>query len=385
MANNKDFKVKNGIQPTAYQEAVGTVASGSTTVGSWDVSTSAYLQNFSVSAQESYPIGIFFKPDGLKMYVVGSSGKDVIEYDLSTAWDITTSVYLQNFSVNSQDTAPTGIFFKPDGLKMYVLGNTSNELNEWNLSTAWNISTATYVQTFSVNSQETAPYGVFFKPDGLKMYVVGVSGRDVNEYNLSTAWDISTSVYLQNFSVSAQDTTPVEVFFKSDGLKMYVMGYTAGVIEYDLSTAWNVTTASFLQSFSVATQAAYPQGLFLKPDGLKIYVVGPTAQYVNEYDVGSTLATATLDQSTGSVFDVTPAANTQVSLSNPAASGTVSSSTLLLSTSATAYTITWDSSIKWSGGTAPDSPAASETDVYYFSTRDGGTSYIANIAIDGAK
>ena len=94
---------------------------------------------------------------------------------------------------------------------------------------------------------------------------------------------------------------------------------------------------------------------------------------------------ATLDLSTGSVFDVTPTANIQVSLSNPAASGTVSSSTLLLSTSATAYTITWDSSIKWAGGTAPDSPAAGETDVYYFSTRDAGTSYIANIAIDGAK
>jgi hypothetical protein len=94
---------------------------------------------------------------------------------------------------------------------------------------------------------------------------------------------------------------------------------------------------------------------------------------------------ATLDQSTGSVFEITPTANIQVSLSNPAASGTVSSSTLLLSTSATAYTITWDSSIKWAGGTASDSPAAGETDVYYFSTRDGGTSYIANIAIDGAK
>jgi 3-phosphoglycerate kinase len=27
MANDKDFKVKNGIQPTAYHEAVGTVVS----------------------------------------------------------------------------------------------------------------------------------------------------------------------------------------------------------------------------------------------------------------------------------------------------------------------------------------------------------------------
>jgi len=318
MANDKDFILNNAVEiGGSTKVTIGDApAGGSVTVGSWDVSTSVYLQNFSVSTQESYPIGIFFKPDGLKMYVVGGAGADVIEYNLSTAWDVSTSVYLQNFSVNSQDTAPTGIFFKPDGLKMYVLGNYSNELNEWDLSTAWDISTATYVQTFSVNSQDTAPYGVFFKPDGLKMYVSGTSGRDINEYNLSTAWNISTSVYLQNFSVSAQDDDPVEVFFKPDGLKMYVVGYSAGVIEYDLSTAWDISTASFLQSFSVATQATYPQGLFIKPDGTKMYVVGPTTQSVNEYDLSSTLATATFDTSTGNYFTHTPSVSSEYGFSN---------------------------------------------------------------------
>lgn len=46
---------------------------------------------------------------------------------------------------------------------------------------------------------------------------------------------------------------------------------------------------------------------------------------------------------------------------------------------------TYDSSIKWSGGTAPTSPAVGETDVITLDTTDGGTTYRAAHAIDGAK
>jgi len=46
---------------------------------------------------------------------------------------------------------------------------------------------------------------------------------------------------------------------------------------------------------------------------------------------------------------------------------------------------TYDRSIKFSGGTAPDSPAVGETDVVTINTTDGGTNYYASLAIDGAK
>ena len=49
-----------------------------------------------------------------------------------------------------------------------------------------------------------------------------------------------------------------------------------------------------------------------------------------------------------------------------------------------AATITYDSTLQFGGGTAPESPAIGETDVLTFSTRDGGTTYQAAIAIDGA-
>jgi DNA-binding beta-propeller fold protein YncE len=257
----------------------------------WDVSTASFdfptEGYFSVAAQEINPQSIFFKPDGLKMYVLGSTGDDVNEYDLSTAWDIATTSYLQNFSVAAQETFPTGIFFKPDGTKMYVIGVAGDDVNEYDLSTAWDVTSASYLQNFSVAAQETAPSGIFFKPDGTKMYVTGYAGDAVNEYNLSTAWDVTSASYLQNFSVVAQETFPQGIFFKPDGTKMYVIGFSGQrVNEYDLSTAWDVTSASYLQNFSVAAQDSIPTGIFFKPDGTKMYVTGNTGDAVWQYSTG---------------------------------------------------------------------------------------------------
>ena len=258
----------------------------------WEVSTAVYLQTKLISAQETLPTALFFKPDGLKMYVLGSTGDDVNEYNLSTAWNVSTAVYLQTKLISAQETVAAGLFFKPDGLKMYVIGSTGDDVNEYNLSTAWNVSTAVYVQNFSIVSQESVPSGVFFKPDGLKMYVIGSTGDDVNEYNLSTAWSVSTAVYVQNFSVFAQQTAPKDVFFRSDGLRMYVVGTSSATVHsYTLSTAWNISTAvwdapadSYL---NVSSESTGPTDIFFKPDGLKLFVIGNTADNIYEYNLST--------------------------------------------------------------------------------------------------
>ena len=252
----------------------------------WDVSTAVFLQTKSVAAQEALPQAIFFKPDGLKMYVLGTTGDDVNEYDLSTAWDVSSATYLQNKSVSAQETAPNGLFFKPDGTKMYIIGSAGDDVNEYDLSTAWDVSTAVFSQLFSVAAQEAAPSGIFFKPDGTKMYVIGTTGDDVNEYDLSTAWDISTASYLQNFSVAAQSGLPQAIFFKPDGIKMYVLdGSGDRVYQYSLGIVWDISTASATESFNALAQEATPNGLFFKPDGTKMYIIGSAGDDVNEYDL----------------------------------------------------------------------------------------------------
>jgi hypothetical protein len=302
----------------------------------WDISTSVYSQLFDVSSQEADAQGLFFKPDGTKMYIIGEGDDEVNEYNLSTAWDISTAVYSQNFSVSVKANNPRAIFFKPDGTKMYI-PDASTELNEYNLSTAWDISTSVWSQDLEIGNEETAAQGLFFKPDGTKMYIAGHSS-DVNEYNLSTAWDISTAVYSQLFDLSSQETRPRSIFFKYDGTKMYIAGQMGvDVNEYNLSTAWDVSTSVYSQNFSVAGQIFIPDGLFFKPDGTKMYIVG--GGEVLEYDVGAT----------------------------------------------NEGTITYHVSIQWPGGTAPTSPAIGDTDVITFNTTDGGTTYQAALAIDGAN
>jgi len=270
----------------------------------WNLSTAVYAsKSLSVAARETNPYGISFKPDGTKLYVLGTAGDDVNEYNLSTAWDVSTASYLQVFSIAAQETIPTGLFFKPDGLKMYVIGQSGTDVNEYDLSSAWNVSTASYLQNFSVSAQETQPYGISFKSDGTKMYILGTSGVDVNEYDLSSAWDVSTASYLQNFSVSAQELNPLGLFFKPDGTKMYVSGAVGGdVNEYDLSTPWDVSSASYLQNFSVVAQDQNNPGLFFKPDGTAFYYVGNTNDTVYQYTLGGFSVAAQETSSTGIVF-----------------------------------------------------------------------------------
>jgi hypothetical protein len=241
--------------------------------------------SFSVAGQETSPEALFFKPDGAKMYVLGVTGDDVNEYDLSIAWDISTASYVQNFSVAAEESGPSGLFFKPDGTKMYVTGFDGDDVNEYDLSSAWDISTASYLQNFSVSSQVVTPRGLFFKPDGTRMYTSGTTNDAIFEYLLSAAWDISTASYIQSFSVVTQDNAPEDLFFNPDGTKMYVVGDQANrVYEYDLSTSWDISTASYNSvSFGVGTQETNPNDVFFKSDGSKMYVVGSGTDAVYQY------------------------------------------------------------------------------------------------------
>lgn len=280
----------------------------------WDIKSATYNQEFSVASQETQPTGIFFRNDGSseagkQMYVCGKTGNDINEYTLTTAWDVSTASYSQNFSFSTQDTTVEGIFFKSDGTELYVAGDANNKVYQYNLSTAWDVSTASFDQDLSVSGFDSKPMGVFFRDDGSanagkQMYLIGSSGDDVGEYTLTTAWDISTASYSQNYVVRPVDNFPQGIFFKSDGSKMYLCGSKRdSIFQYDLSTDWDVSTAEFNYPdndyFSLKNETTNPFGLFFKDDGSKMYVSGKLNDNVYEYDLSPAwnVASATYLQS----------------------------------------------------------------------------------------
>jgi 6-phosphogluconolactonase (cycloisomerase 2 family) len=329
--SNKDFKVKNGIQPTVYHEAVGTVVSkqvgGNFTGATYD------SVSFSVAAQTTSPQGMSFGDGGTKLYVIENvaSNDSVYQYTLTTAYDISTASYAsKSFDVSTQDATPFEVRFKPDGTKMYIVGNTADKVSQYTLSTAWDVSTASYDSVDFVQ-QDSAPTGLEFSSDGTKMYTIGTGADTVYQYTLTTAWDLSTAGYSSDFfSIASQDSTPSGVTFNSNGTKMYVSGQnTDTVYEYDLGTAWDVNTASYNSvSFSVNAQETAVRSVLFNSDDSKMYVTGAGTDTIYQYSTA--LNTAELDLSSGSVFDYTPTSDVQVTLTNPAASGTSSGATLLL-------------------------------------------------------
>ncbi len=255
----------------------------------YDLATATVdVKKFYVGAQDIAPNAPFFGDSGTKMYVMGGNNDRVYQYNLTTAWDVTTASYSNNsLLVTSEEATPLGLFFGDSGTKLYVVGATNDTVYQYTLTTAWEISTASYASlSFSVTTQETVPRALFFKPDGTKMFVIGTTGDDVNEYDLSTAWDVSTASFVR-VSVAVGEANPTGLWFKDDGAKMYVTGQTNDTVrEFSLSTAWNVSTILFVRSLSIAFEAA-PTGVTFKDDGTELYVLGTSRNTVYEIQLGT--------------------------------------------------------------------------------------------------
>ena len=256
--------------------------------------------SFNVGSQDSSPSGITFSPDGLKMFVIGFSTDSVYSYSLTTAWDITTATYdSKSFSISDEDTSPSDVAFSPDGLKMFVIGVISDSVHQYTLSIAWDITTALYVSpSFSVSSQDSQPHGLIFSPDGLKMFVVGLSFDNVYQYSLATAWDITTAIYDSvSFDVSDEDTQPRGFTFSSDGLKMFIVGNTNdSVFQYSLTTAWDISTAVHHSiSLDISDQDTFPHGITFSSDDTKMFVLGDSSNRIHPYDMPVTVGVVSDD------------------------------------------------------------------------------------------
>jgi len=194
----------------------------------FDLSTASYDSvSFSVTAQDTLPFSIAFNNDGSKMYMVGVSSDSVHQYTLSTPFDLSTASYDSvSLSVAAQDGAPHGLAFSNDGSKMYMVGSANDSVYQYTLSTPFDLSTASYDSvSFSVAAQDGAPHGLAFSNDGSKMYMVGNASESVFQYSLSTPFDLSTASYDSvSLSVAGQDTNPYDIAFNNDGSKLYMVG-----------------------------------------------------------------------------------------------------------------------------------------------------------------
>jgi hypothetical protein len=151
-------------------------------------------------------------------------------------------------------------------------------------------------------------------------------------------------------------------------------GVTSTATELNLLDGVTATTAE-LNYLDIATLGltAASKAVTADANGVITLDNGFSEEYAA---VTSSSAAVSLDLRTAGNFSHDLTENTTVSFANPAASGKVSAATLRIIQGSTARTITWNSSIKWAGDTAPTlSTGDNDVDIFTFYTLDAGTTY----------
>lgn len=281
---NFRVKVSDGVKVATHVSKLNLVFYTNPDIANLSIDTGI---SFATTSQDATPNEVLMNPAGTKMYVLGEANRKVFEYDLSTADDVSSAVYNNvNFSV-SQDTYPRGICFADDGNRLYLIGASSDSIYQYGMTTAYDLSTASYSnKSFSVSSQEGSPSALRFNNDGTKVFVVGYSGDKVYEYNLSTAYDITSASYNNvSFSVVSQDSRPTGLHFNNDGKKMYVCGTsTDDIYEFDLTTGFDLSTASYNSVKSPGTDVGgNPVSIFVNNDGTKLYTLASSNDTIYRY------------------------------------------------------------------------------------------------------
>ena len=264
----------------------------------WDLSVGLKkVVNANVLQSSNAGNDVFFKPDGTRMYVCQTSTME--EYNLSTAWDITTATYSRAKTTTQNGNNSQACFFHPSGTYFWQADPWNGYIGRWTMSTAWNVSTA-YMSQADQPQYSFGYGGLFFKPDGTRMYVAGDNGK-VDQYNLSTPWDTTWSNGLSTRTDTFQpggSGTVVGLHFKSDGTRMYVARQIANSVgfvqEYSLSTAWvlSTATAQATYTFTAADNVNENQGLYIREEsgnsGINVYfsnVQGTNAGNMNHYNM----------------------------------------------------------------------------------------------------
>jgi len=236
-------------------------------------------------------IAIAFNNNGTKMYLLENSVDYVRQFNLSTAWNVSTATYAsKHANVHAQDGSTTGLEFNSDGTKMYVCGLDNKKIFQYTLSTAWDVSTASYAsKSGSFAGETTRGDSLSISSDGTKLYLTDDDNNKILQYTLSTAWDISTMTYASKYAnVSSQAIAPLGIYINNDGTKLFVADNTTRYIfQYTLSIAWDISTAIYDNIYLDTTlQTTDVRGIAVSSTETKIYAVDYLSSKVYQYNIG---------------------------------------------------------------------------------------------------
>ncbi len=271
--------------------------------------------------------GIEFNNDGTKMFTTYANKNDsnehrVLEYNLSTPYDISTRVAAGNSERCLLDgVATTTIYdleFSSDGMKLFTTTrNAGSDVADadkaygFDLTSPYDVSTCTLAsQTTDLDSSTNTSgslagnfdhagtqnrkhrlQGIEINNDGTKLFLIWMDAADADvgarllEYTLSTPYDLTTLSLVTTAGIELSRSTtngvenPASMRFSSNGKRIFVISHDdtdAGITQISLDMAYDTSSYKLdgrVNLFSgVSPKNKEPRGVAFNSSGLKIYI-----------------------------------------------------------------------------------------------------------------
>jgi len=203
--------------------------------------------------------------------------------------------------------------------------------------------------------------------------------------NAATSW-LTATVYAVNDTV-----------YQSNNLYRCLIAHTSGTFSTDLaalkwdlivdfntyvSAAATSATNASTSATNAATSATNASTSATNASNSASAAATSAALFDTVGVITSTSNAITCNLATNRVFSHTFTENTTFTFSNPAATGTRCAFEIYLTQHASAKTVAWPASVKWSNGVAPTLTTNSAKYVVSFVTIDGGTTYIGTLGAE---
>jgi hypothetical protein len=276
-----------------------------------EIPTSGTTGSFYFTYSEGNPQEVYVSPSGDYLFLVGAAADRIQRLDMTTPFDIETGSTSDSQSIRLADLSTVagtafgsegnirGIFFRRDGLKFYVIGTSLDTLACFNLSIAWDLSSTITYDSKASTASFSGPTGtattlsagqVFFKPDGSRFYIVEIQADCIVEYSIPSGeeWSLTNASQVGNATslgaISSNLDNPSSIYIDPTGVKVFIHAtITDRLYELVMTTPWDLSTLAYTDRDVDTDLTTNPAGITFSEDNRFMYVVGSGADKILRY------------------------------------------------------------------------------------------------------
>ncbi len=241
----------------------------------------------------SNPQGCAYSSDGLKMFMVSNQTDTVYEFALNFKNSLERVVYTGNsFDVSPFIANPKEIVISPDGLKMFIMDLTNDDIHEFDMGEPDSLADGNVTDSgFTLDYSAVAPTGTGFDIIGKNVIIVGAGADKVFLFNSTSDYTFEggTSYSGKSFDLSAQATNPQDVKWSGDGKRFFVVdGATETLYQYSMTSVFDPETASYTGDFLfTGDEDGNPFGMSFSSDRKTLIISGTENDNIYQYDLSN--------------------------------------------------------------------------------------------------